>query len=174
LDTLLAVQFLTTLPELSGALLGFLLQRFPPSPIWKPFPVPCPHAVGASGLPDFRAFVGEDPLEPRLLDPLLVFIPPRHSLSAPTAKLFRATAPSCTWTSPSPQGKRCLHFRVFSAPRTAFLSRGSVPSWTSRPYSLLRLFRQHEDPGIMVSPQPFPLHEGGFRRLWGIVRLTGV
>jgi hypothetical protein len=73
LYTHLAATSLTTLPELSGALLGFLLQRFSPLPIGFPFPVHSPLAVGASELLDFRDLVGKDPLEPRLLVPLLVF-----------------------------------------------------------------------------------------------------
>jgi hypothetical protein len=140
LFTLLAATFLTILPVLAGALLRFPLQRFSPSPLRTPFPGSDPHAVGTAELLDFRVPGGEDPLEPKLPDPLLGFTPPGLSPSTPTAMLFRVTVPPCAWPPSFPREGRQLHFEVSSAPRSAFLSRGSVPSWSSRPRSLLRLF----------------------------------
>jgi hypothetical protein len=141
--TLLAASSLTTLPVKAGALLRFALQRFPPPPVSPPSPGRGPPAVGASGLLDFRAVAGRGPLEPRLPDPLLGFTPPGPSLPAPAARLSRVTVPSCASRAPSPQGGGPLHFRVCSAPGSAVLSRGSVPSWSFRPCSLLRIFGCH-------------------------------
>jgi len=173
LYTLLAASFLTILPVKAGALLRFPLQRFPPPPVSPPSPGRGPHAVGASELLDFRAVAGRGPLEPRLPDPLLGFSPPGPSIPTPATKLSRVAVPSCASRQPSPQGRRPLHSKGCSAPGSAFLSRGSVPSWIFRPCSLLRIFGWHgpRDYGFSSAVPP---PEGGFRLLWGRVRPTGV
>lgn len=150
LVTLLAASLLTILPVKAGALLRFSLQRFSPPPVSPPSPGSGPLAVGVSGLLDYKALAGRGPLEPRLPDPLLGFVPPGPSLPTPAVMPSRATVPSCASQPSSPQGGRQLHFKGCSAPGPAFLSRGSVPSWISRPSSLLRIFGWHEAPGLLL------------------------
>jgi hypothetical protein len=141
--TLLAASFLTTLPVKAGALLRFSLQRFPPPPVSPPSPGRGPHAVGVSELLDFRAVAGRGPLEPRLPDPLLGFSPPGPPIPTPAVMPSRVTVPPCAWKPSSPQERRQLHSEGCSASGSAFLSRGSVPSWIFRPCSLLRIFGWH-------------------------------
>ncbi len=104
-----------------------------------------PRSSSTSGL-----MSGEDPLEPRLPDPLLGFVPPGLSVSLPAVMLFRATVPSCAWPTPFPREWRRLRFKVCSATRSAFLSRDSVPSWILWPLSLLRLFGRSANPGLWI------------------------
>jgi hypothetical protein len=55
----------------------------------------------------------------------------------------RDAVPSCASPASSPKGRDRRRSRVCSATRSACLSRGSVPSWSSWPCSLLRLLGRH-------------------------------
>jgi hypothetical protein len=123
-------------------------------------------------LADFRALFVEDPLEPTLPDPLMGFRPPGSPSPAPVTSLSVGD-PLMRLAAPVPREGRRSHSRVSTVPGSAFLSRGSVPSWIFRPCSLLRIFGWHgpRDYGFSSAVPP---PEGGFRLLWGRVRPTGV
>lgn len=81
--------------------------------------------------------------------------PPGPPLPTPTVGLSAARLPSVlpavtTWVATA------WHSGVSSAPGSAFLLRGSVPSWTSRPHARPRRFKRRCASGLSHSPRPFP------------------
>ena len=173
LYTLLAASSLTTLPVKAGALLRFTLQRFPPPPVSPPSPGRGPLAVGASGLLDFRAVAGRGPLEPRLPDPLLGFTPPGPSIPTPaTNSLEPRSLLVLRWPRPRREDTHCTSRAVLRRDPLSSLEAAFPPGVFD--LVLFSVSLGGTNPGIIAFPQPFPLHKGGFRHLWGRVRPTGV